>query len=309
MNKLFIPLLFSVLILFQPSIFSAEEKYQNNVIAIVNGKRITQEDLTHRMKNFTDLDPETQSAMKQETIDQLITDILLEEFVDKQGLIVTREEVEREINQIRGNLADSMEDTTQSLEQVLVTIGSDINEFKKSIKHSIALEKYFRDKLNDKVLEEYFEKNKSIFNSESVRVSHILVDTRGLKTEEEFSQMLKRIKEIKREIDQGISFDEVAKKYSDCPSALQGGDLGFIQRKGNLAKSFLDAAFSLQVGQVSEPIQTEYGYHLIKVTDKRPGFQVRFMDVKEKVRLEMLDEEIIKLLDRLRKEAQIVIKQ
>ncbi len=307
MNKLFIPLLFSVLIVFQPSIFSEED--QNNVIAIVNGKRITQEDLARRMKNFTDLETETQSAIKQETIDQLITDILLEEFVDKQGLIVTKEEIEREINQIRGNLVASMEDTTQSLEQILATIGSDINEFKKSIKHSIALEKYFNNKLNNEVLEEYFEKNKSVFNSESVKVSHILVDTRGLKTEEELSQMLKRIKEIKREIDQGATFDEVAKKYSDCPSALQGGDLGFIQRKGNLAKSFLDAAFSLQVGQVSEPVQTEYGYHLIKVTDKRPGFQVRFMDVREKVRLEVLDEEIIKLLERLRKEAEIVIKQ
>lgn len=309
MSRLFTLILFSVFFLFQPGILPAEEKYQNNVIAIVDGKKITQEELARRMKNFTDVDPATRDSIKQETIDQLITDILLEKFIDKQGVLVTQEEIEREINQIRDNLTESMGNTTQSLEQVLATIGSDINEFKKSIKHSIALEKYFHDKLTDKFLEEYFEKNKNLFNSESVKVSHILIDTRDLKTEEEMSLALKTIRDIKKEIDQGFAFDEAAKKYSHCPSALQGGNLGFIQRKGDLAKSFLDTAFSLQVGQVSEPVQTEYGYHLIKVTGKNPGFQVRFTDVREKVRLEALDEEILKLLDRLRKEAQIVIKQ
>ncbi len=309
MNRLFIPLLFFVLTLFQSDIFSSEEKQQDNVIAIVSGKKITQEDIAYRMKNFMDLDSETQDAIKQEIIDQLITDILLEEFIDKQGLIATSEEVEREINQIRGDLAANRKDGEQSLEQVLAIIGSDINEFKKSIKHSIALNKYFNNKLDDKVLEEYFEKNKSLFNGESVKVSHILIDTRDLKTKEEFSSALEQIKEVKREIDQGTAFDKAVRKYSDCPSVLQDGDLGFILRKGDLAKSFLDTAFSLQVGQVSDPVQTEYGYHLIKVTDKKPGAPVRFADVKEKVRLEMTDEEIIKLLDHLRKEAQIVIKQ
>lgn len=100
---------------------------------------------------------------------------------------------------------------------------------------------------------------------------------------------------------------KLQKKYSNCPSAQNGGNLGFIQRKGNFAKSFLDTAFSLKVDQVSEPVQTEYGYHLIKVTEKKEGTNIQFEDVREKVRIEMLDAEILKLLDRLRKEAKIVM--
>ncbi len=309
MNKSFISLLFFALILFQLNVFSAEEKSQNGIVAVVNGKKIRQEDISHRMKNFTSADPETQNAIKQEIIDQMITDILLEEFIDKQGIVVTTREIERELDQIRINITGNQRDATQSLEQVLMSIGSDVSEFKKSIKHSIALEKYFTNKLDDRALERYFEENKSLFNGESVKVSHILIDTRNMKTGEEFSHALDQIREIKKEIDQGAAFDESAKKYSDCPSALHGGDLGFIQRKGNLAKSFLDVAFSLRPGQISEPVQTEYGYHLIMVTDKKQGLPVQFMDVKEKVHLEVMDEEIIKLLDRLRKEAQIVVKE
>ncbi|GAB64044.1 MAG: hypothetical protein DWB56_13630 [Candidatus Jettenia sp.] len=301
MNKLIVPLLYLALTLFQQTAFSADKKYQNDVVATVNGKKILQEDISNRLSNFKDVDPDTLDTIKQEIIDQLITDILLEEFIDKQGLVVVPEEIEREIDQIRGTIGG-----TQSLEQVLTSIGSHMMEFKKSVKHSIALEKYFHDKLDDRMLEKFFEENKNLFNGESVKVSHILVDTRNMKTPEEYAQALEHIKNIKKEIDQGSTFDETARKYSNCPSAFIGGDLGFIQRKSNLAKSFSDTAFALQVDQVGGPVRTEYGYHLIKVTDKKEGSRIQFTSVKEKVRLEVLDAEILKLLDRLRKEAQIV---
>ncbi|MFN3533257.1 MAG: peptidylprolyl isomerase [Candidatus Brocadia sp.] len=309
MKTLFVFLVCLVLILFQPDTFSAEKEQSSDVVATVNGKKITQEMLARRLKSFVDTDTETLNVIRQEIIDQLITDILLEEFVDKQGLIVTPEEIEREVGQIRNNISGGQKNAFQSLEQILASIGSDIDEFKKSVKYSIALEKYFRNKFDDKIMKRFFEENKSVFNGEAVKVSHILIDTRNMKTQEEFSHALEQIKNIKREIDRGASFDEIAKKYSNCPSAQNGGNLGFIQRKGNFAKSFLDTAFSLRIDQVSEPVQTEYGYHLIKVTDKKEGANIQFEDVREKVRLEMLDEEILKLLDRLRKEARIVINQ
>lgn len=301
MNKLTISLLCLTFALFQQTTFSADKKYQNDVIATVNGKKIMQEDVINRLSNFKDVDPDTLDTIKQEIIDQLITDILLDEFIDKQGLVVAPEEIEREIDQIRGTIAG-----TQSLEQVLTSIGANMMEFKKSVKHSIALENYFHDKLDDRTLEKFFDENKNLFNGESVKVSHILVDTRNMRTPEEYAQALEQIKNIKRELDQGSAFDETARKYSNCPSALIGGDLGFIQRKSNLAKSFSDTAFALRVGQVSGPIRTEYGYHLIKVTDKKAGSHIQFISVQEKVRLEVLDTEILKLLDRLRKEAQII---
>ena len=90
-----------------------------------------------------------------------------------------------------------------------------------------------------------------------LRASHILV-----KTQDEAVQ-------IKKDIDAGkISFEEAAKKYSLCPSKAQGGDLDYFGR-GMMVKPFEDAAFDGEIGKVSNPVQTQFGWHLIKVVDKR----------------------------------------
>lgn len=90
----------------------------------------------------------------------------------------------------------------------------------------------------------------------SVRAGHILVDT---KEEADL---------IKSKINNGESFEMLAKKYSKCPSKENGGDLGYFE-KGQMVKSFEDAAFALPVGQVSNPVQTPFGWHIIKVYDKK----------------------------------------
>lgn len=90
---------------------------------------------------------------------------------------------------------------------------------------------------------------------QSVRASHILVNTK----EEAVS--------IKSKIDKGENFEALAKKYSKCPSGQNGGDLGYFGR-GEMVPSFETAAFELPVGKVSDPVKTQFGWHLIKVTDK-----------------------------------------
>lgn len=309
MNRYLVILLFCLSVVSSlHDVFPAEKKHQNDeILATVNGKKITRQEIANRLESFQNTDAETLDALKQEILDQLITDILLEEFIDRQGLLVTPDEIEREVNHVRSNIEGNKKDSAQSLERVLASIGSNIGEFKKGIMHSLALEKYFRNKVDDRALEKYFDGNKNLFNGESVKVSHILIDTRNTKTQEEASSALEQIRGIKKEIDRGAAFEEMAKKYSNHSSAQTGGDLGFIQRRGNLARAFADTAFSLQVGQVSEPVQTEYGYHLIKVTEKKEGSAVKFGDIKDRVRSAVLDEEILKLLTLLHKEAQIVI--
>ena len=89
-----------------------------------------------------------------------------------------------------------------------------------------------------------------------VRASHILV-----KTENEASDLWSQIKA-------GKDFAKLAKAHSDCPSGQQGGDLGFFTR-GRMVKEFEEAAFSMKTGQVSGPVRTKFGYHLIKVTDTK----------------------------------------
>lgn len=88
-----------------------------------------------------------------------------------------------------------------------------------------------------------------------VKAKHILLDTRA-----------EAIK-IKADIDEGGSFDYYARRYSKCPSGRNGGDLGYFGR-GQMVKPFEDAAFNGEVGKVSEPVRTQFGWHLIKVEDK-----------------------------------------
>ncbi len=90
-----------------------------------------------------------------------------------------------------------------------------------------------------------------------VRAEHILLDTK-----EEANKILLQIETGQ------ISFEDAAKQFSKCPSAKDGGDLGFFKR-GVMVKEFEDAAFSVNVGEISEPVQTEFGWHLIKVTERR----------------------------------------
>jgi parvulin-like peptidyl-prolyl isomerase len=96
----------------------------------------------------------------------------------------------------------------------------------------------------------------SVFAAEYVRARHILVKDRA------------QAVEIKKSIDDGGSFGYYARNYSLCPSGQSGGSLGYFQR-GQMVSSFEDAAFSLSPGQVSDPVQTDFGWHLIIVDDKK----------------------------------------
>ncbi|MBR1617973.1 peptidyl-prolyl cis-trans isomerase [bacterium] len=103
------------------------------------------------------------------------------------------------------------------------------------------------------------EKLSAKMNNEFSQVSakHILVSTQ------------KDAENIKKQIDAGeISFEDAAKKYSKCPSKSQGGDLGYFGR-GMMVKPFEEAAFSADKNVVTQPVQTQFGWHLIKVTDKK----------------------------------------
>lgn len=106
---------------------------------------------------------------------------------------------------------------------------------------------------------EFYEENPSYFKTpEQIQASHILVES-----EEEAIK-------IKSEIDGGLSFEEAAAKYSSCPSSENGGDLGFFQ-KGQMVPEFENAAFTISPNTVSEPVQTQFGYHLILKTNHKEG--------------------------------------
>ncbi|NPB09248.1 MAG: peptidylprolyl isomerase, partial [Thermodesulfobacteria bacterium] len=107
-------------------------------------------------------------------------------------------------------------------------------------------------------------------------------------SKEEEAKALEKAKKIREMALKGEDFAELAKKYSDDPGTKdKGGDLGFFTR-GQMVKEFEEAAFSLKPGEISQPVRTAFGYHIIKVEKKRPARQKSFEEVKDQIKEELL---------------------
>jgi len=155
-----------------------------------------------------------------------------------------------------------------------------VEEFKKMTLISLILQKEIEEKtppVTEAEMREFYNKNRDKFRKDTkIRASHILVNTK-----EEAKKILARIKK-------GESFSKLARSFSkDRNSAQKGGDLGFFGR-GQMVPEFERVAFNLEVGEISDPVRTRFGYHIIKVTDKKEGTPVSFEEAKDMIRRQLL---------------------
>jgi len=285
-----------------------EKPDPNKVIALVNSEKILRKDLDKILDRFKDhVNPAALISMEQQIADQLITQSVLRQFVAEQKLTTPEEIVDKEIAKMRDNIKKNPTTKDKTLEQFLEFQGSNIEELRTAVRMSAAIETYVSKGVDDKKQEEYFMKNISNFNGETVTASHILVDTKGMKTQEELDKAKAKIESIKKELDEGADFAECAKKNSDCPTGKTGGELGSFPRHGAMVEDFAKAAFATEVGIVSEPVKTEFGYHLIKVTANTPAKDVSFSEVKERVREVLVGIEMNNLVKDLKEKAKIEI--
>ncbi|MFD3158678.1 peptidylprolyl isomerase [Haloimpatiens sp. FM7330] len=142
-----------------------------------------------------------------------------------------------------------------------------------------SVQKILKDvKVEESEVKDYYETNKEQFKTPpTVTAKHILVDS-----EEE-------AKKIAEEIKNGLSFEDAAQKYSKCPSKAQGGSLGAFG-KGQMVPEFEKVAFELEAGVISEPVKTQFGYHLIKVEDKKESSTKEFKEVEGYIRSTLLQQ-------------------
>ncbi len=162
---------------------------------------------------------------------------------------------------------------------------------------------YVKDlKASDEELKEYYEKNKERFQDlpERIRVRHILFPD-----ENQAKEVLKKLKE-------GEDFSKLAKEYSICPSAQNGGDLGYFSR-GRMAPLFEEAAFKLKVGEISDVVKTGFGYHIIKKEDQKEagvsGFENVKYELEQHVLYQKRDQKIRALVENLKSKAEIKTNQ
>jgi len=286
-----------------------QEDDSKKVVATVNGENISQQDVNQMLSRFGKQIPEEQiPTVTKQIVDGLITQKLIMQFIRDSKIEVSQAEIEKELNKVREDIKSNPGLEGQTLEQVLETHGSSIDNLKNDIVISLSLEKNLGKDIDDKKIKSYFDENKAAYDGTERRASHILVDTRQMKTDAELAQALEKIKKIKAEVDSGKDFAEAAKQHSDCPSKDKGGDLSFFKRKGQMVEPFAAAAFALKVGQVSDPVKTPFGYHIIKVTEVKKGNDVKFDDVKQAIKQNLMEEKAQVLIRQLLEKAKIEYK-
>lgn len=260
-----------------------EKKTEKDVIATVNGEKVFRKDLDRRLNVLKRMNQEVTRSTQMLVVNQLTKKVLLKQFVEGQNIEVSNEEIQGEVEKIKFFLKSGPNNSEKPLEEILESRGSSISELEAEVTRTLALSKYLDKEVSDDEKRSYFDANKNAFSGERVRASHVLIDTRKMKTDAELEGAKQKIEDIKKEIDNGADFAEMAKKYSDCPSAEKGGDINFFQRKGSMVEEFAKVAFSMEVGEVSEPVKTPFGYHIIKVTDREEGKDVSYEDVSDMV--------------------------
>lgn len=147
-----------------------------------------------------------------------------------------------------------------------------VEKTKESMLKTYALGKLLATaEVKDEDIKKFYEENKDAFKqAESADASHILVE------EED------KAREIYEKIKNGGDFEELAKEYSTCPSKEKGGNLGTFT-KGQMVKEFEDAVFENEVGTITEPVKTQFGYHIIKINQKNDASELSFDEVKDRI--------------------------
>jgi peptidyl-prolyl cis-trans isomerase C len=179
-------------------------------------------------------------------------------------------------------------------------IEAELNEFRKEMLISRYFGKFLKDKVSEDAVRRYYNTHAADYEQQQVRVAHILVRTNPRMRESERKAKLTIAQEAYSQVRSGKDFAEMAKKYSeDKVSVKKGGDLGWI-KQGGIDKNFSKIAFELEEGAVSEPFETPFGYHVIKVlaaprTVKRP-YEAVADDIRFQLRNKAKKAELDRLL-------------
>ena len=213
-----------------------------------------------------------------ELLDALISDKIVNAEIKKAKIEIKDEDIEAEINEIKETNGGE-----EAFNQALQYYGFTVDEFRDNIAMNMKIKKLLEPNITieeDEILN-YFEENKDIFKQEEqVKASHILVETE------------ETAKEVKSKLDNGADFAELAKEYSiDKSNSENGGQLGFFA-KGRMVKEFEDVAFALELNTISDPVKTNFGYHIIKVEDKKEEKEANFEENKEKIKDMLIEEKM-----------------
>lgn len=243
-------------------------EFANEAVAKVDNTTIYKADLYDFMVK--------QSGVQ--ALDMLIINEITEQEVAKKKITVAEEEINKEMQELY--------DLYGGEAAVLVELernGLTMEDLKKDVLVNLKLKKLLAERIEipEEEMLAYFEENKDLFaQEEKVKASHILVDS------------LDKANEVKDKLDAGGNFTELVNEYSiDDGTKATGGDLGYFTR-GQMAQAFEEVAFAMEVGDISDPISTEYGFHIILLEDKMAAQEAVYENSKEEIKDQLLEERL-----------------
>ena len=288
----------------------------DSVAVTVNGKKIMESEINARFEAIfaqpgrKKMSPQqramVQAVYRQQILDPLISAILVKQDCQKAKITVKEEDINRRLEEMVQQILKIRKITRAELDQQMKTqSGKTLKENMAQLKtepaivESVLMEKVFQKKygadmkITDPQIKKFYEDNCDTRFQEPnmVRASHILIDIRKLKTDEEKQAAKTKAEDIlKKAQAKDADFAALAKEHSEGPSAPRGGDLNFFPRKGRgaMVEAFGAAAFSLQPGQIYDSVvETQFGYHVIKVTDRKEARLIPFGEAKSGIREEL----------------------
>lgn len=264
------------------------------VVVRVNGEDITRGEILEMMNiamqqlqgrvNPQQL-PQIQGQMYEQIKNDLITKKLIDAAVAEADVTVDAAEVDEAISSLQGRIPPG-----QTLEAALAAQGTTMEELKENITNDLKTRKFLETKTEGiaeataEEAQEFYDSNPQNFEKqESVAASHILIKTDTATNDVQKAELKAELEQIRSDIIAGkISFEDAASTHSGCPSKAQGGSLGTFG-KGQMVPEFEVAAFTQEIDEVGDIVETQFGYHIIKVTERSEPGTVPFEEAEEQI--------------------------
>lgn len=302
----------------------SSKKNNSDIVAKVNENNITIEDFKVTLAlNKIDLESKYGSTVWETEVENGVKfkdtfkNRVLKGMIDveavceeakKDGLTPSEEEIDKAFDELNKNLY-----ANENYKKILEDLKISDTCIKSQVEKTLTIQKYTENfdknlKISDEEMKKYYEEHKVDYYKDEVKASHIListVDDNGKElSETKKKEAKKKAEEVLKKAKSGEEFSELAKEYSDDPgSAANGGDLGYFT-KGQMVQPFEEAAFSLKSGEISGLVESEYGYHIIKVYDKIDK-QLTFDEVKDEIKKTLTEDKYMESIEAITKKAKV----
>jgi peptidyl-prolyl cis-trans isomerase C len=272
---------------------ASEPQKEAGKVAVVNGSVITQQDFDVALNAYLqevsmrmgrEVNENEMAQIKSDLLEQLIDQRLLVQESKKKDIKIDEKKYQDQIDRLQKEL-DTDPNFKALIEQTKYSIAEIKGQIRDHLMISAFVEQTFFDPatVSDEETKAYYDKNKEQFvQPEQVRAQHILIKPDPPESDAGKAEALKKIKGVQDKLKAGQDFAALATEYSQCPSSSRGGDLNFFGR-GQMTPPFEAAAFALKVNEVSDIVETDFGYHLIKLTGRTAKTVLNFEEVKDSI--------------------------